>query len=251
MNRTRAILSARHLPVLRRFAGSHVLLAFDYDGTLSPIASTPARARMPAMTRRLLVSVAQRYPCAVISGRAFSDISARLAGIPIQHVFGNHGLEPPEPGAAPHPQIRQWLILLRERLAGLSGVILEDKRYSLTIHYRAAPHRQRAIEAIHLALPALTDLRIIGGSEAVNLLPGSGSNKGLALRRAMALSACETVLYVGDEQTDEDAFAAFGPEQLLAIRVESSRASHARYHLESQKSIDVLLRTLLDARGDD
>jgi hypothetical protein len=54
---------------------------------------------------------------------------------------------------------------------------------------------------------------------------------------------------LGDEQTDEDAFAAISPDRLLAIRVDPSGASHARYHLVSQRAIDVLLRTLLDARA--
>jgi trehalose 6-phosphate phosphatase len=248
LKQTCAILAERNLPVLRRFAATDVLLAFDYDGTLAPIAATPAGARMRASTRHLLVKTAQTYACAVISGRAYRDISARLAGIGIQHVFGNHGLEPPDEGAPPQPQVRQWLAMLRERLASQRGVVVEDKDYSLTVHYRAAPDRQRSLELIHRVVGELADARVIGGSEAVNLLPKTGSNKGIALRRAMEESGCEAVLYVGDEQTDEDAFAAISRDRLLAIRVESSPASYAPYHLESQQEIDVLLRTLLHER---
>ncbi|HWV94312.1 MAG TPA: trehalose-phosphatase, partial [Vicinamibacterales bacterium] len=84
MNRTHDILAARHASALRTFARTHVLLAFDYDGTLSPIAPTPERARLPATTRRLLVRVARRYPLVVISGRALADISERVAEIGVQ-----------------------------------------------------------------------------------------------------------------------------------------------------------------------
>jgi len=191
--------------------------------------------------------VARLYPCAVISGRAFPDISARLAGAGIQHVFGNHGLESAE-GGVPHVQVRRWLVPLRAQLGGEPGVVIEDKGYSLTLHYRAARNRPRAIDAIHRVVDTLPGVRAIDGLEAVNLLPRAGANKGVALHRALEISACETMLYIGDEQTDEDAFGAFGSDRLLAIRVGRSHTSRARYHLESQSSVDSLLRALLEVR---
>ena len=94
MSRTRAILARRNVGILSEFARSNVLLAFDYDGTLAPLAPTPARARMRARTQDLLVRVSRRYPCVVISGRVLADITQRVKGIPLGYVFGNHGLEP-------------------------------------------------------------------------------------------------------------------------------------------------------------
>jgi trehalose-6-phosphatase len=58
-------------------------------------------------------------------------------------------------------------------------------------------------------------------------------------------------VYVGDDETDEDAFAALEPDKLLAIRIGPSDKSRARYHLESQESIDLLLRVLIEARDGD
>ena len=55
------ILAQRHLPTLARFACSNVMIGFDYDGTLAPIVSVPARASMRGETRRLLRAVARRY----------------------------------------------------------------------------------------------------------------------------------------------------------------------------------------------
>jgi trehalose 6-phosphate phosphatase len=96
---------------------------------------------------------------------------------------------------------------------------------------------------------ALPGVRIICGAAAVNLLPAHGANKGVALRRALDVTGCQTAIYTGDDDTDEDAFSALKPERLLAIRVGASRKSHARYYIESQKSIDLLLRALIAARG--
>src|SRR5688572_28246449 len=88
------ILAKRHIQKLAEFASSNVLVAFDYDGTLAPIVADPALARMRPGTRRLLASVARRYPCVVISGRARHDVLSRVGGVPVWHVSGNHGLEP-------------------------------------------------------------------------------------------------------------------------------------------------------------
>lgn len=248
MNRTHDILAARHLSALRTFARSHVLLAFDYDGTLSPIAPTPERARLPATTRRLLVRVAETYPLVIISGRALSDISERIAEIGAQHVFGNHGLEWSGGAARPRAQVRRWVRQLTEQLSGQRGVVIEDKAHSVSVHYRSAPNQDEALRVIMPIVRTLPEVRIICGAAAVNLLPKDGANKGVALRRALEVTACNTAIYVGDDETDEDAFGALRPEKLLSIRIGRSDASRAHYHLDAQQSIDTLLQALIDAR---
>ena len=249
MNPTRAILFPPQIDDLRTSARARVLLAFDYDGTLSPIAPTPDRAVLPEGTRRLLTRVAQHYPMAVISGRALADISARVADIGVRQVFGNHGLEWSGGSSQACPRVREWVRQLGEQLGGHDDIVIEDKLHSLSVHYRAAVDHQRALALILPVVRTLPDVRIICGAAAVNLLPNDGANKGVALRRALDSSGCDAAIYVGDDDTDEDAFGALTPEKLLAIRVGASAASRARYHLESQESIDLLLRTLLEARG--
>ena len=248
MNRTHDILAARHLTALRTFARTHVFLAFDYDGTLPPIAPTPERARLPATTKRLLVRVAKAYPLVVISGRALADISERVAEIGVQHVFGNHGLEWSGGPSRPRAEVRRWVSLLTEQLSQQRGVVIEDKAHSVSVHYRSAPDQEKALRVIMPVVRKLPEVRIICGAAAVNLLPKDGANKGVALRRALELAACDTAIYIGDDETDEDAFGAVSPEKLLSIRIGASDASRARYHLASQESIDLLLRALVDAR---
>lgn len=250
MTRTRAILARSNLPVLRRFTALNCLLVFDYDGTLSPIASAPDRARMRVRTRRLLASLSTLYPCAAISGRARADIAARLEGTGIATVFGNHGLEAPGRVSRPHPQIRRWIATLGRDLRGYPGILVEDKRHSLSVHYRAARDWSHALATIEPIVRTLPGARIIYGAAAVNLLPAKGANKGAALKRVMASSQRDRAIYVGDDGTDEDAFSAVSPDRLLAIRVGRSSASHARYHIESQAEIDRLLETLIRLRND-
>ena len=249
MSCTRAILSAECTSVLQSFAQSGVLLAFDYDGTLSPIAPTPESARLPEATRQLLVRVAARYPMVVISGRALDDISARVANIGVRHVFGNHGFEWSGGKARPRIRVHRWADQLREQLAGLTGVFVEDKTHSLSVHYRLAPDNERTLQLILPIVRKLPDVRVICGAAAVNLLPKDGANKGVALRRALELTGCEKAIYVGDDDTDEDAFGALPPETLMGIRMGSSETSRATYHLEAQDSIDQLLQALIDLRA--
>jgi len=242
------ILATNHRSVLAAFAHENVLLAFDYDGTLVPIARTPESARIRETTRQLLTRAARLYPCVIISGRALDDLSDRLEGVPVWYLFGNHGLEPPPPGDASPTPASAWAEQLQRLLPDDPGIMIEDKRYSLTIHYRNARDKRRAVEAINRVVGGLPDARALGGAEAVSLLPRGGANKGVALQQACRWFACDSAIYVGDDATDEDAFSSTFPEKLLTIRVGATDHSHARYHLGSQDEIDELLQVLVDIR---
>jgi trehalose 6-phosphate phosphatase len=242
------ILSKRNAAVLAHFAGSNVLVALDYDGTLAPIVASPRRARMRARTRKLLQAVAERYPCVIISGRSREDVAGRVDTVPVWHVSGNHGVEPWGQEAAFAARVRLWVQQLRRRLADLPGVEVEDKTYSVAVHYRKARQKRRATRAVLAAARALRGARIVGGSEAVNILPREAPDKGVALERARRLLVCDTAIYVGDDETDEDAFAAGRPDRLLAIRVGPARKSRARYRLKDQREIDRFLQQLLALR---
>jgi trehalose 6-phosphate phosphatase len=92
-------------------------------------------------------------------------------------------------------------------------------------------------------------VRPLGGDQAVNLLLRNGPDKGVALQDARRSLGCETAIYVGDDETDEDAFASGAPGHRLGIRVGSTKASQARYRLKTQADIDSLLQTLLTLRA--
>ena len=127
--------------------------------------------------------------------------------------------------------------------------MIEDKKYSVTIHYRHATDKARAHQAIAIVAGALPNARAIEGAQAVNVILRDGPDKGVALQKARRVLACETAIYVGDDGTDEDAFASGPADQLLAIRVGERRDSQARHHLKAQADVDRLLQALLSFRA--
>lgn len=245
----RYLLAKRNLPVLEHFVASNVLVAFDFDGTLAPIVRDPAAARMRRSTRRLLERVAFRYPSVVISGRARQDLAKRVRSLSIVHLAGNHGLEPWGQDDEYRALVREWRQRLAPRLAGISGVVVEDKTYSLTVHYRNARRPCQAFAAVRRALRTLRGVRSLGGHRAVSLVPRGAPTKGVALERARELFACDSAIYVGDDQTDEEVFRVKADGRLLGIRVGMRARSGAPYGLRNQGEIDVLLRTLLALRS--
>jgi trehalose 6-phosphate phosphatase len=246
----RNILSRANRVILAQFSWSNVLLAFDYDGTLAPIVSDPARAPMRGSTRELLATLTGIYPVVIISGRAQADALKQLGRIRVKQVIGNHGLEPWHTTPCLSSQVRRWLPRLEKKLARLKGVQIEDKVFSVAVHYRHSREKRKARAAIAEVVESLGDVRVIGGKQVVNLVPDGVPHKGIALERERARLGCDTAIYVGDDQTDEDVFALDQPGRLLGIRVGRSRASSAPYFIPGQAQIDDLLRALLQARRD-
>jgi trehalose 6-phosphate phosphatase len=242
---TAHILSMRHRATLEAFAASNVLIAFDFDGTLAPICEEPAQARMRASTRRLMAAVAERYPCAVVSGRSWRDVRSKVDGLPIWHLAGNHGLEPWGENPTYVTRVNRWVDLLQRRLAGVRGVVIEDKRFSVTVHYRHARNKRQAIAALDRVLPRLRGARAISGIQAVNIVPTNGPNKGVAVERARRLLLCDAVIFAGDDETDEDVFRSADRQKLLGIRIGRTPRTAAAYGLRNQREIDTLLRVLV------
>lgn len=246
----RHILAARGVDMLAELACSRVLLAFDFDGTLAPIVSQRDRAEMRPRARRLLARVCELYPCAVISGRSRSDVSRRLAGARVRYVVGNHGLEPGRDLAAFAREVSAAKLELERALALVRGVEIEDKRYSLAIHYRSARRKTAARDAIHAAIErASVPLRLVGGKQVVNAIPRGAPHKGDALGELRVKARADAALFVGDDLTDEDVFALERPWRLIGIRVGQSARSAAGYYLRDQREIDGLLATLASLRA--
>jgi trehalose 6-phosphate phosphatase len=243
----KSLLAPQNRAVLRRLAHGHVLLAFDFDGTLAPIVADPAAAHLRPQTRRLLADVARQYPCIVISGRNRSDVARRLTGIPLRQVFGNHGIEPSPVLPAARRAVRRWLATVKPRLEGVPGIVFDNKGASLAIHYRKSHNRPAALKAILAATADLTEARVLRGILVVDLLPARAPNKAVALQSELRRLHCQSALYLGDDQTDEDVFALGRRLPLLAVRVGRKSRSRAPYYLPSQGDVDALLTVLLDA----
>lgn len=243
------ILASKNLSTLTAFASSSVLLGFDFDGTLAPIVSRPRDARMRRTTYRLLADVARRYPCVVISGRTRADLVPRLGRVPLWGVIGNYGREPWAQSPEVAARVQGWVQRLRAGLGAETGVVIENKTYSVTIHYRHALKARRIREAIAAAVRPLSNVRALASDHAVNLIPRDGVDKGTALQRVRCALACDTAIFVGDDESDEDAFASAPRDLLLGIRVGKTQPSRARFHLRSQTHVDEFLQRLVVMRS--
>ena len=123
----------------------------------------------------------------------------------MRFVFGNYGCEP-SAGGELAGRVGAWVSRLTDRLSTHRGIVIEDKGFSVTIHYRRAHNKDRAVADILDAARTLDGARVLGGVQAVTLLPRGAPDKGVALQRARRLLRCDTAIYVGDDDTDEDAF---------------------------------------------
>lgn len=245
----RNILSTTERALLSPFAWSETLLAFDFDGTLAPIVPDPAKAGLCDDTRDLLKKAATLYPCVVISGRALSDLGKRLSGLGLRGVVGNHGVEPFRATRNIHARILEWRPLFEEALRDETGVAIEDKTYSLAIHFRGSRAKKRVRNRVEEVALGLDQVRLIGGIEVINVVPADAPHKGIALERERKRLRCDTAIYVGDDETDEDVFSLDQPGRLLTVRVGRKPGSRADFYIRSQKEIKDFLRTLVGLRS--
>lgn len=237
------ILDPLHRPILQKFLQSDTLLAFDYDGTLSPIVGDPACAEMRPQTRDLLRRVAQRYSTVVITGRKRLEALGFLRGIPLLEVIGNHGAE--NRGALPGHIVRrvaEWRQQLVKRLEGMQGVTLEDKCYSLSIHYRRSGEGDAASKIIS-EIEQLEGARLIGGKFVLNIVPSEALGKGEALLRICKRLGAPRSIFVGDDDTDEDVFTMAESGRVLGIKVGTTKTA-ANYYINDQTDIDQLLELM-------
>jgi trehalose 6-phosphate phosphatase len=238
--------SPEGLACIAAVVATRPLLAFDIDGTLAPIVPHPDDARLPREVEHCLAALARRYDVAIVTGRAVADARRMFAFEP-RYLVGNHGAEG-VPGADRRVQefvsiVRGWREALErcEPLAA-NGVMIEDKRYSLSLHYRRAPDHDAAYRAIRACVDKLDPTpKVIGGKAVVNVLPPDAPNKGDALRALIAQTRRPNALYVGDDDTDEAVFGLHLPS-VLTLRVEPSGDSEATLFLRDQREVLTLLQ---------
>ncbi len=242
----RYILSSSSRPVLKELARENTLCAFDFDGTLAPIVDQPEKANLRDETRRALARLSTLYPCIVVSGRAGDDVRDRLQGLQLARVIGNHGAEGAAFDGGETSAFPEWKAELRKLISVLPGVQLEDKGLSLAIHYRQSTDKSTARRRILAAASELRDSHVFGGKQVVNVVHAGAPNKGDALADERERLACDHVIFVGDDDNDEAAFALRG--KVVSVRVGLKKTSHARYYVRRQAEVDELIRCLVYLR---
>lgn len=230
--------------VYERVKGRHALLLTDFDGTLAELAPTPAEAVMTATVREQMdiLGALETVTLGVVSGRRLFDVRARAGPAP-EFAAGLHGLEIMGPSERfVHPALESVVPVVRAlvqtaelELAGVRGVVIEDKTFSLACHVRLADPGEgaRALDRFGaLAEPQIERgvLRLLPGAMAYELLPAADWHKGRAVRWIRERVAPRhdnptVVIYLGDDRTDEDAFSELEAGD-LAIGVGPRPHSH-------------------------
>jgi len=247
-----------------------LFIFLDFDGTLAPIADTPAKAAMPEGTRRMLRSLSKKSSCkiAVISGRALEDIKSKFPGLSSIIYSGNHGLEIEGPKIKFSPLVSRGYKMalkaikniLQKKLYSVKGVILEDKRISLSLHYRLVDDQQVPLvktifhETV-IRYHAGARIRIKEGKKVLEIRPPLEWDKGkvvlwLLSRQKFAKYGREVLpIYIGDDLTDEDAFKALKRSGITIFVGSPAKSSDAKYYLEDTGEVARALKNILEIQS--
>jgi alpha,alpha-trehalase len=228
------------------------ILFLDYDGTLSPIVSDPAAARLVDGAAEALELVAGVCPVAILSGRDLADVRSRV-DIPGVWYAGSHGFELTGPDGTHHqneaaavfiPILERAAAELGTSLAQIPGVRVEHKRFAVAVHYReVAQERVGEIVAAAHQLGARDGLRATSGRKLVELRPDLDWDKGTTLawiRDRIDASGSLLPIYIGDDLTDEDAFDAVkfdGIGIVVGHDEDGDRKTAARFTLQSPDQV--------------
>jgi trehalose-phosphatase len=217
----------------------------------------------------MLASLAQKpmYSVGVISGRSITELKS-LVAIKGIYYAGNHGLEIEGPGLryiSPSAEYARITIkdlagLMATELADVDGVIVQDKGMSLSIHYRLVKEEKESTVAdvVHrLTAPLCREgkIKLFTGKKVWEVRPPVDWDKGKAVeaieREIKAMLKVERLLtiYLGDDNTDEDAFRVVRPPGGWSIFVgEENQASAADYFLNSTTEVEIFLTRLRELK---
>ncbi len=244
--------------ILRHLHERTPAIFLDYDGTLTPIVEDPAKATLPDKTRKVMKRLAEQYTVAIISGRDLRDVQ-QMVGIEDLAYAGSHGFDIAGPGDRHEyhqraedfiPSLDRAGADLEEALAGIPGARVERKRFAIAVHFRQVDRSrldelQEIFDRVH---SRYEDLRKTTGKEIFELRPDVDWDKGTAL-----LSLLESLfadsdrvlpMYIGDDDTDEDAFRAISDLGIGIVVGKGRRRTNAHYMLRDSAEVAQFLHEL-------
>ena len=235
-----------------------LLVMLDFDGTLSPIVKHPDLAILPTETRARLIDLkeAPGVSLAIISGRSVEDLRQRVAVENITYV-GNHGREVQKPGASEpetdseiQGRMEEVAGRLTKEFSGVPGVYIENKGFTVALHYRQVPEFLRPevqARAQEIAQQMADVIEMSEGKCVYDLFPSDGANKGkaaLALVEEHGGLPKVLPLYCGDDTTDETVFRALPAGSITAYVGDVDSTSAARYQLADPGEVASLLKKI-------
>jgi len=232
-------------------------LFLDVDGTLLEIAATPDAVRVDDHLRQLLSEVSRALDGAValVSGRAIAALDELFA--PQRWpAAGLHGIERRDargrlhrcaPARARLDEARLHLLYLAARTP---GILLEDKGAAIAVHYRAAPEIEPTLRRVlgEVAARLAPDYHLLEGKQVFELKPAFAT-KADAVQAFMreAPFAGRRPIYVGDDITDLDGFAAV--ERVGGLSVAVGDRVQAQLRVASPRDVRALLADLSERRS--
>ena len=234
--------------------GADTALFLDFDGTLTALRDDPDLCALPEGGAEALtgLSAALGGALAMVSGRDARDLTRRTP-LAVWRA-GNHGGIVLAPGQAEPdavPEAPDALLDAARRVADANpGVKVEEKAAVLAVHTRACPECEPdVLAALRHAVARIPGYKLQHGKRVIELKP-EGVDKGIVIRRLMghAPFAGRAPVFVGDDTTDEDGFAAVAALGGAAVKV-GDGATSARYRLADPDAVWDWLRAAHDEIG--
>ncbi|MCI0695162.1 trehalose-phosphatase [candidate division KSB1 bacterium] len=244
-------------------AAPHILLFTDFDGTLTPIGEHPHAAQLAPETKTLLEQLFRQsnMTLAVISGRALADIQTRV-GIEGLVYAGNHGLEICGPGfhfidpeaAAQREALQQLAEKLSARMQAIAGACVENKGLTVSIHFRQVADKlvDQVVRVVRATVtPRHRQWQLTVGKMVYEIRPRVDWHKGAALHwiKDRVGKPKALTIYLGDDFTDEDAFAAL-PDG-ITVKVGHAEETLAKFCVANPAEVQQFLQWLLERNHDD
>jgi trehalose 6-phosphate phosphatase len=232
-----------------------VLLFLDFDGTLAPLQKTPEMATILPETHALLRLLSGRPNVTVwlVTGRSEADIRRKVRVGNLGWI-SNHGFTismgrshwDHQAAREQHALLDEIGERLTQALLSVQGVLIENKGYTLTVHYRNTP--QRSVLLVKETTRRLVrdfdaNVRITTGKKVLEIRPDVEWDKGCAVDRvlkSLRRRKKSFVVYAGDDRTDEDAFRRLRG-RAMTVRVGGRTPSAAAYRVRDPKQVAELL----------
>ncbi len=233
--------------------GQKMTFFLDYDGTLTPIVESPELAILSSEMKKTVEELARIHTVAIVSGRLREDVE-NLVGIKDIFYAGSHGFDIEGPGGFRmiHPEAKKTIPLithiikqLKEKLVNIKGVLIEEKKFSVAVHYRKVPNPNAVkfiAEVVNNVVQKYNEVRMLPGKKVFEILPNIDWDKGKAVRWIMnALNIdwnSQAIFYLGDDTTDEYAFRTIITRgTALLVSEETEKASTADFLLTSPEEV--------------
>lgn len=241
-----------------RIAHKHVMFFFDFDGTLTPIVARPELATLNDNMRQCIEDLNRKHFVSIISGRSLTDLQ-KIINLGDIICSGNHGLEISDSEFNVHhlinPGIKSTLEELYQSISNqlglIPGILIEYKILSITVHYRLVENKyhQEIEHALNLYINKYPEFCIHSGKKVFEIRPDVDWNKGHAVMYLYEKNQtlCESLpVYIGDDNTDEDAFKAIQNIGIGILISNKPRTSAAKFYLKDPNELLIFLQQWLN-----